>query len=225
VLIAEELLLLLLDDQSGATKSSFMRPGLGGALLVELAMAECVLVGPRRRWTGAKVSAVIGVPIPEDPLLHAAYATVAAKPQSAQSLVNALGKNLQSALAERLAQEGMLERRESRVLGLFRRTRWPARDTLYKEQVRRSVAAALVEGQEPDPRTAALIALLSALDRAHKTVDRGGVSSREIKRRARKIAEGDWAAKGVRDAIQAATAAVMVTVTAAGGAAAASSGS
>jgi len=224
VLIAEELLLLLLDDRSGASRSSFMRPGLGGALLVELAMAECVAVGPRRRWTGAKVSAVAGVPVPQDPLLRAAYATVAAKPQRAQYLVNALGKNLQSALAERLVEQGILERRQSRVLGLFPRTRWPARDTFDKQQVRRSVTAALVEGQEPDPRTAALIALLSALDRAHKTVDRGGVSSREVKRRARKIAEGNWAAKGVRDAIQAATAAVMVTVTA-GGAAAASSGS
>jgi hypothetical protein len=223
VLIAEELLLLLLDDQSGATKSSYMRPGLGGALLVELAMAECVVVGPRRRWASSKVTAVAGVPIPDDPLLRAAYETVATKPQTAQNLVNQLGKNLQSTLAERLVQQGILEQRASRVLGLFPRNRWPSRDVLYKEQVRRSLAAALVDGQEPDPRTAALIALLYALDRAHKTIDRGGLSSREVKRRAKEIADGNWAAKGVRDAIQAATAAVMVVVTAGGAAASAGS--
>jgi hypothetical protein len=39
VLIAEDLLLLLLDDRTGAARTSFVRPGLGGALLVELALA------------------------------------------------------------------------------------------------------------------------------------------------------------------------------------------
>jgi anti-sigma factor RsiW len=93
----------------------------------------------------------------------------------------------------------------------------------HEEQVRRSLAAALVDGQDPDPRSAALIALLSALDRAHKTVDRGELSAREVRRRAKEIADGNWAAQGVRDAIQAATAAM--TAAAAGGAAAAASGS
>jgi hypothetical protein len=223
VLIAEDLLLLLLDDESGGNQSSFMRPALGGALLVELAMAGCVVVGPRR-WTGARVEAVPGAPAPEDPFLGAAYATAAARPRTAQDLVNRLGKDVQPALAERLVERGILERHETRVLGLFPRTRWPARDALHEEQVRRSLEAVLVGGQDPDERTAALIALLSALDRAHKAIDRGGVSGREVKRRAKEVAEGNWAAKGVREAVQAATTAMMVATTA-GGAAAASGGS
>ena len=72
--------------------------------------------------------------------------------------------------------------------------------------------------------TAALVALLAAIDRAHKVVDHEGLSSREVRRRAKQIAEGAWAAKAVRDAIAAATAATAGAVAATAGAAATSSG-
>ena len=63
-------------------------------------------------------------------------------------------------------------------------------------------------GAEPDQRTGALIALLSAIDKAHKVVDHEGMSSRDVRKRAKQISEGAWAAKAVRDAIAASTAAI-----------------
>ena len=81
----------------------------------------------------------------------------------------------------------------------------------------------LVDGNEPDPRTGALVALLHAVDRAHKTVPHEGVSDREVKKRAKEVAEGQWAAKAVKDAIAAATAATMAAITAATAGAAAAS--
>jgi hypothetical protein len=222
VLIAEDLLLLLLDDDSGASQTQWMKQALGGALLVELALAGNVVVGESRWWRAGRVRTVPEVAAPEDPVLAEALDTIARKPRRAQDLVNRLGKDQQQTLTGRLVDRGLLERRESRVLGLFPRTRWPARDVTHEDQVRRALSAALAEGQDPDQRTAALIALLSALDRAHKTIDRGPVSARDVKRRAKQIADGDWAAKAVKDAIQAATAA-MTAATAGGAAAAASS--
>ena len=51
-----------------------------------------------------------------------------------------------------------------------------------------------------------------------------GVSDREVKKRAKQVADGQWAAKAVKDAIAAATAATMAAMTAAtAGAAVASS--
>ena len=73
----------------------------------------------------------------------------------------------------------------------------------------------LVDGNEPDPRTGALVALLYAVDRAHKTVPHDGVTDREVKKRAKEVAEGQWAAKAVKDAIAAATAATVAAMTAA----------
>jgi hypothetical protein len=69
-----------------------------------------------------------------------------------------------------------------------------------------------VNGVQPDGRTAALVALLSSLDLAQKVVDSGEVPSREVRKRAKEIADGDWAAKAVRDAIAAAQAAVTAAV-------------
>lgn len=221
VLIAEDLLLLLLDDKRGTAQSTFMQPALGGALLVELALAEVVDVGPGSYWRPAKVSVVAGAPA--DAVLAAAVATVAEKPRTAQKLVDRLGRGLQKNLADRLVDRGILERHDTRVLGIFPRHRWPTVDATHEEQVRRQLAAALVGGQDPDPRTAALAALLLAVDRVHKTVPHEGLSSRQVKRRATEIAEGDWAVKGVKDAVRASQAAVMAAVAASSTAATAGS--
>jgi hypothetical protein len=222
-LIAEDLLLLLLDDDRGTLSMSYPQPTLGGALLVELALVGVVRVEKTSAWRSAKVVAEPGVEV-DDPLLRAALATVAEKERSAQDLVNRLGKHLKDTLAERLVERGILQRVDDRVLGLFPRKRWPAVDSAHEEEVRRELAAVLVTGLTPTPRTGALIALLSAIDKAHKVVDRQGLPVREVRARAKEVAKGDWAAAAVKDAIAASTAA-MAAVIAASTASAASGGS
>ena len=113
-----------------------------------------------------------------------------------------------------MADRGILERRESRLLGMLPRTRWPAADSTHEAEVRRSLTSVLVQGTTPDARTGALVAVLSAIDRAHKVVDHEGMSRREVKKRAKEVAEGAWAATAVRDAIQATNAAVAAAVAA-----------
>lgn len=213
-LIAEDLLLLLLDDESGALNgTAYPQTVLGGALLIELATSGAVEVEEKRGvWRTAKVHATAHPP--EDPVLRAAYDVVAEKPRSAQELVDRLGKGARDTLAGRLVERGLLERRESRVLGLFPRTRWPAADTRHEEEVRRRLASTLVQGVEPDERTGALVALLSAIDKAHRVVDHRGLPAREVRRRAKAVAEGAWAAKAVRDAISASIAAVAAVTAA-----------
>jgi len=207
-LIAEDLLLLLLDDDTGKlTGTSYPQPALGGALLIELALVEAVAVEEKKGlWKSAKVRPTTAVP--DDAVLRAGYDLVAEKERGAQDLVDRLGKGLKERLADRLVERGLLERREDKVLGMFPRTRWPAADRAHEEQVRRSLTAVLVSGAEPDQRTAALIAVLSAIDKAHKIVDHQGMSSRDVRKRAKQISEGAWAAKAVRDAISASTAAI-----------------
>jgi hypothetical protein len=133
----------------------------------------------------------------------------------AQDLVTRLGKGLRHTLTNRLAEAGILERKQSRVLGLFPRTTWPAADRAREDRLRRDLTSALVEVNEPGQRTAAIIALLVAVGRAHRTVPREGLSRGEVKSRAKRIAEDNWAAKAVRDAIAAATAATTAAATAA----------
>lgn len=221
-LISEDLLLLLLDDDKGTmTGTWYPRPVLGGGLLIELALNEAATVEAKASiWTGAKVTAVPQAR-PEDDLLGAGYDLLAKKPTSAMDLVQRLGNGLQEQLADRLVERGILERRDDKVLGLFPRTRWPMVDSAHEDAVRRAITAALVQGTTPDERTAALIALLSAIDRAHKVVDHDRVPAKDIRKRAKEIADGDFAAKAVRDSISASMAAIATV--AAGGAVAGSS--
>ncbi|ABL80899.1 MULTISPECIES: GPP34 family phosphoprotein [unclassified Nocardioides] len=222
-LIAEDLLLLLLDDESGKlTLTSYPQAVLGGALLVELASAGAVEVEEQTGvWHSAKVRALPGA-APQDAVLRTAYDVVAAKPRTAHDLVDRLGKGTREALAERLGARGILERHDDRVLGLFPRTRWPAVDSSREQEVRRQLTAVLVQGVEPDERTGALVALLSAIDKPHQVVDHEGLSAGQVRKRAKQVAKGDWAAKAVRDAITASTAAI--TAVAATTAAAAAAG-
>lgn len=225
MLIAEDLLLLLLDDDSGKLNhASYLDTGIGGALLVELALGEHVeVVKGSGMWARAKVHPTSSAP-PQDPVLVEALQLVAEKERTAQDLVGRLGKKRREPLLARLGADGILRREEGKVLGLFPSTRWPAVDSGHEADVRRKLGDALVHGVQPDERTAALVALLSSLDLAQKVVDTGGLSGREVRKRAKEIADGDWAAKAVRDAIAAAQAAVTAAVVASTTAATTSSG-
>ncbi|GAA0617420.1 hypothetical protein GCM10009547_19560 [Sporichthya brevicatena] len=68
-----------------------------------------------------------------------------------------------------------------------------------------------------------MIALLSAVDLVAKVVDRGPLSARDLKKRAKEVAEASWASDAVRKAVQASQAAILAAVAASG--AVASSGS
>lgn len=213
-LIAEDLLLLLLDDRKGTATSSHVDVALGGALLLELALDEAVHVRERTSiWSGAKVAAAPGAAVAE-PVLAEALRRVAERERAASDLVNRLGKGARDALTARLAERGILRREDDRVLGLFPRTRWPEADGRHEDEVRARLAAVLVQGLDPDPRTGALVALLHALGLAPSVVDRGGVPARDVRRRAKEVAEGAWAAKAVQDAITASTAAMTAAITA-----------
>ena len=213
-LLAEDLLLLLLDDEKGTvSSSSHPQLVLGGAMLLELAMDGSVEVRKEGTWRQATVHPT-GTPAGDEPLLVEALATVSQKPRTAQDLVNRLGKGLVDRLGDGLAARGILERREDRLLGLFPRTRWPMVDSVHEEEVRRHLSDALVRGLTPDQRTAALVALLHAVGRAHKVVPLEGVPAGTVKARAKEIADGAWAAKAVKDAIAAATAAITAAVVA-----------
>jgi hypothetical protein len=223
MLIAEDLLLLLLDDDSGKlTNTTYLDVGIGGALLVELALGGAVeVVKGEGMWARSKVYPVPGV-TPEDPVLVEAMALVSEKERTAQDLVARLGKKRRAPLLERLEGKGILQRHEDKVIGPFPRKRWPPVDSSHEADVRRRLGDALVRGVQPEERTAALVALLSALGLAHKVVDREGLPAGGVRKRAKTIADGDWAAKAVKDAVAAAQAAMMAAV-AAGGAVAGSS--
>lgn len=213
MLLAEELLLLALDDERGKVGLAGIDTGLAGAMLIELALLERVRVAERGERVKAGRLVLRPGPPPPHPMLAAALTRLSEREgRKPEQVLSALSPGLRDGLADGLVGQGVLRRERHRVLGLFPTERLPAHNAAPETEVRQRVWAALT-GAAPDPRTAALIALLSALDATTKvflTTDR-----RAIRRRAKEIAEGQWAAVAVRRAIASINAAASAAVIAA----------
>lgn len=229
MLLAEDLLLLLTDDDSGRLKESAapVDVALGGARLVELTLLGRVVV--TGEGEGRKGRLVVRNPEPvDDPLLQEALEICRSyEGKRPQSVVGPLGKKLREQLYRRLVDQGVLRAESGRVLGIFPTKSWPAADAAHERQVRAALEQALLTGLPPDERTAALVSLLRALRALHKVVPpkQHGISRRELDRRAKEISEGDWGSAAVRKAVDVMAAATTAAVTAATSAAVASGSS
>lgn len=162
LLLVDDLMLLLMDDDGASIQgAATLHYTLGGAVLTELALLGRVQTDESGVLNGPRVTPAGDGPLP-DPLLQSAYEKVAAKTQRVQPLILDLGSGLWRDIIARLADRGLVERKSSRFLGLFRTTSWPATDDPYEESLRTRIKGVLEHDNAPDARTAALIALLSA---------------------------------------------------------------
>lgn len=216
MLVAHDLLLLLLDDETGKITWHVHEPdkALAGALLIDLAARELVSVAGEGAAVKKGRLVVRAGAAPEEPVLRRALDVVAERAgRKPDAVLAPLAKGLRDQLADDLVAAGVLRREEHRSLGLFRTTRLPAADDSYENALRAELAAVLAGTRRPDGRTGPLIALLYGMDAVTKLVT--VADKRTAKRHAKQVAEGDWAAAAVRDAVQATQQAVIVAVIAA----------
>lgn len=186
LLIVDDFMLLLLDDESGTPAGAgTLHYSLGGALLVDLALAGRITMEPKG------VTVVDGPPL-EDPLLDDALAEVAEKRRSANALIFILGQGLTERVTERLVERGLIRRETRKFLGLFRSTAWPADDVRHEAELRERLKRVLVDGEQPDARTAAIISLLNAINVLPTVLSE--LPWRTVANRAYEIQKGEWAA-------------------------------
>ncbi|MDT0270808.1 GPP34 family phosphoprotein [Streptomyces sp. DSM 44915] len=214
-LIVEDLLLLLFNPESGsiAGEGTLYYP-LAGAVLADLARVERIEIEDRGGPRGRLVRAV-GTP-PTDPLLRPAWDRAARKPCAVPTLLAGIGPRLRAPVLDRLVDRGHLRRERRARLGLFTTTTLRAGDTPRRAAVLGEVRAALVDDPPPEPRTAALAALLSAsgtLPTFHPDIP----WTSPVITRAKAIERGDWGATAAATAVTSATtAAITSTLVAAG---------
>lgn len=221
MLIADELLLLATDDSSGRNIASGtnLDAALGAALLVELALTERISVAPAEAgWREKGKITVINTSPTDDPDLDVLLAKLAEKEgQKVKNLISPMtwkpiSKGLKDRRLARLVRQGVLTEQRSKILGLRSH---PTVDAGPEHEVRARLRSALVDGLTPTERTVALVALLEAIGILTKVIVTE--DKKAVKRRAKQLSDGDWAAKAVKDAIAEMTA-VMVGGAAAGAA-------
>lgn len=219
-LIAEDLMLLLLDDDSGRplVDSTKLTHSLAGALLLELALSGSVVPeGPAEKSAKGTGKIVAAGPQPVDPLLALAWDACADTPRRAAAVVQKIDAKVKGPLLERIADKGWVQVERRKVLGLFPSRTFPETDGRHEAELRSALDAVLLREHTPDARTAALVSLLAAaeaLPKLYPDLDRDGLKA--LKARATLVSEGEWAGAAVRRAISevqtAVTMAVMVPV-------------
>jgi Golgi phosphoprotein 3 (GPP34) len=214
LILAEEFLLIALDDEKGTIKlvGKDAKPGLAGALLLDLAAAGAV------RVEDDKIQADPSARV-EHPMLREAHAVIAGsdKQRKVKGWVDRLPRELKpidDRLADGLVERGILRREEGKVLGLFSSTKFPEADGSAEADVRGRVTAVLRSERQPTPREATLIALLRSYDVIAKLVAKE--DRKAAKARAKEVADQGIAGKAVDDTLKATQAAVIAaTATAA----------
>jgi hypothetical protein len=213
VTLPEELLLLFLDDVAGSVRgdSVALEYGLAGAQLLELTLAGRIDVVDKRL--------VVLNPEPiGDADLDRMLERINDKkrPPKPNTVVAMQVKSLKKPYLARLAEQGLISEERRRLLGIIPVRRYPAVDSVVEDETTSRLRAALIDGADPEPRTAALVTLLLAtglLKKVFPDADRGA-----LKRRAKEISEGEWAGKAVSNAVASVYAAIAAGAAAGAGA-------
>ncbi|MFO7609959.1 MAG: GPP34 family phosphoprotein [Candidatus Krumholzibacteriia bacterium] len=211
----EEILLLALDDAKGTTAVGSMHANaMGGAILAEL-----VLLGAMRVGTDKKklVDAVPGVRV-ADPILAECLALVQEakrRRKAADWVLKFAGrKDLKNRTARQLAAKGVLREDQDKVLGLFPRVIYPARNPGPEQAlVTRLRHAVFTSSPQVDERTAIVAVIAHATGLLPRVLDKKKLKER--KDRLKKLGEGQVAGAATREAVEAIQAAVMVATIAA----------
>lgn len=211
VSLGEEIMLLSLDDESGAAKElSSASWAVAGGIVLDLALAGRVSV------TGKRVAVTDRTPV-GDALLDGRLTALAdwcdkrRAPKVASWLTKDQARAPRAAI-ESMVGRGLVTEQRRNALGIFIIRRYPEADGTVERELRARLKDTVLAGARPDDRTAGLVALLQGAKLHRIAFPR--VPRKEVEPRMKEIADGQWAGREVREAIREMQAA-MLAVTAA----------
>ena len=158
IALAEELLLLAYDDQTGKATGSRIGLDLGmsAAVLVDLALAG------RIAYVDGYLKVIDPSPI-GDPIADAVLAKAADdEPHTPAQWLQRLRHRLRTRVLEDLVTRGVIRDVDETQMGVIHVHRYPTTDPAFEAEIRRRLAEALTSDGMCDERTAALATLLVA---------------------------------------------------------------
>ncbi|GGY51910.1 GOLPH3/VPS74 family protein [Parvularcula lutaonensis] len=210
--LPEELLLLILDDDTGRERASLVSYLSAGAALAEFALEERVAVTGEDRKQRYEL---VDPSRPDHPYLAAVLDVMNDRgfSKSPQSLVSAVGGKgrLLEHLRSALVDKGILRRERKKALGLFSYTVYPLADRAAEEAVKARIKMTITSEGEVSPRDAVLITLVKHAGILHRTFGRDLIGER--KRRIKEITQGEHLATSATHAAIAAVQAALIAAT------------
>jgi len=204
----EFVLLAYADDGTLVTTGTQLDNGLGGSLLLELALSERVNIQDQR--------VLVRDPTPTgDTVVDYALAQLVAdgKDRKPGYWVPKLAIGIRERVLAELVAQGVLGREKDKVMWVFPRTRYPSArgvEPVAEAEARGRLRAAVSASGEVERRTAALCALVAATGLERKIF--ADLDPKRVKARLKEISEGAWAAEAVRKTIDEVQAAIMVAI-------------
>ena len=162
---AEELMLLILDDENGKfarVPDRLMRYALAGGVLMDLALEN-------RIDTDLKNLILVDSTPVQDSLLDPTLADIAQATDTKDARFwverTALrADEIREVALNRLVEQGILKREEDRFLWVFQSRRYPIVDNTAEREVKLRIMEVLFSDQIPDPRDVVIIGLAHACD-------------------------------------------------------------
>ncbi|NIM10803.1 MAG: hypothetical protein GTO45_02350 [Candidatus Aminicenantes bacterium] len=218
--LAEELLLIALDDEKGTIISSASLAigyGLAGAILMEMAENKKI------EMDGKKLK-LVNPGLTGDFVIDRVVEMISKskKDRTLQHWVSQIGykiKDIKEKLLEDLINKVILEKKEGKVLWIFTTKKYPTRYDKPENLVRKRIIDIVMNQGEADSRSLMLISLIEACELT-KEVFRDKEEYKIAKKRIKELAAGDMVNKAIHEAVQAIQAAIMASVAAAAASAA-----
>jgi hypothetical protein len=158
IALAEELLLLAYDDQTGKATGSRIGLDLGMAAAV---MVDLSLAG-RIAYVDGFLKVIDATPV-DDPIADAVLAKAAADdPHTPAQWLQRLRHGLRTRVLADLVARGVIRDVDETQMGVIHVHRYPTTDPAFEAEIRKRLAEALITHDMPDERTAALATLLTA---------------------------------------------------------------
>ncbi len=211
--LAEELLLLALDDEKGSIVSAASLAidyGLAGALLLEMAeKGQITLDG--------KYLKILNPGKTGDQLTDFALdiLTSKKKDKDIEYWTSQLGwhfKPKREYLLESLINKGILKKVEGKVLWVFTTKKYPMQYDRPENEIRGRIRGIVLEGKPADTRSLMLINLMEACSLA-KEVFKDKQEQKLAEKKIKQLAKGDASSQLVNEAVQGIQTAIMAAIT------------
>ncbi|QYX83109.1 GPP34 family phosphoprotein [Streptomyces akebiae] len=209
--LGEEILLLSLDDTTGEARLPLRTPyAIAAAALLERTLSGADGADGADAETDA-VDAVDAV----DEADEADGSGKGALPDDVGKWIHEHSTAEYETALRGVLDKGLIRKEKRRVLLVFRTTRYPEADGTVESALRGRLAEVVLEGADPDPRTAALISLLHHGDLHTLAFPDADSDDSPARRRMAEIADHHWADPTLRRMAEtaAATAAALTAAT------------
>src|SRR5690625_1843216 len=214
-LIAEDLLLLSLNDEKGSifTSASMALPyGLAGSLLVELTMMNRITMQKKKIIANDETDV-------EDEILNEAFLIIkqSKKTRDAKYWVNHLNRKmnkLQERIFERLVNQHVVMKEQRHFLWIFKYHQYPLTDVRKKDLLKKQIREAVFSYTEnKSDREIILGSLVYACDLIKHVFPKD--EQKEAKKRLKLLAKNDAYGSAVSESVQAVQVALMASIIAA----------